>query len=54
MLSAITRIDYAAENAGDYVPPVIGPHSMTFAEAITRDPIATLRSQVTRVHMKTL
>ena len=54
VLSAITRIEYAAENAGDYVPIVIGPRSMTFAEAITRDPIATLRSLVRGVHMKRL
>jgi len=54
VLSAITRIEYAAENAGDYVPIVIGPRSTTFAEAITRDPIATLRSLVRGVHMKRL
>ena len=54
MLSAITRIEYAAENAGDYVPIVIGPRSTTFAEAITRDPVTTLWSVVRGVHMKTL
>jgi len=53
VLSTITHIKYAAENAGDYVPIAIGPHSMTFAEVITCDPVATLRSLVRGVHMKT-
>ena len=54
VLSAITRIEYAAENAGDYAPPAIGPRSTTFTEAIACDPIATLQSLVRGVRMKIL
>ena len=53
MLSTITHIEYAAENAGDYVP-VTGPRSTKFAEVITHDPIATLQSLVRGVCMTTL
>jgi hypothetical protein len=37
-------MEYAKETAGDYVPA--GQRSTTFAEAISRDPIATVRSLV--------
>ena len=50
VLSAITHIKYAAENADDYVPPMT--RSATFTEAIAWDPIAILRSLIRGVCLK--
>ena len=44
VLSAITNMDYAANDAEDYAPNGLTP--MTFIDAINRDPIATVRTLV--------
>ena len=49
MLSTITSIEYAAENAVDFIPT--GPVSITFAGALNHDPIATVRSLIRSVRL---
>lgn len=46
VLSTITNLDYAAENANDYVPEPVETEPDTFIDAVFRDPIATVRSLV--------
>jgi len=47
VLSAITSMEYAADNAPNYVPHGIAPHrSATFLDSISHDPIAMVRTLV--------
>jgi len=47
VLSAITSMEYAADNAPNYVPHGIVPHrSATFLDSISRDPIAMVQTLV--------
>ena len=47
VLSAITSMEYAADNAPNYIPHGIAPHrSATFLDSISRDPIAMVRTLV--------
>ncbi|KAH9950786.1 ribonuclease H-like domain-containing protein [Amylocystis lapponica] len=45
VLGAITKLDFAANSAPEYVP-TIGPQPRSFLDAIDRDPIATVRTLV--------
>ena len=47
ILKAITDMDFATENANEFVPD--GPSATTFVDAIDRDPIATIRSVIRAV-----
>ena len=40
-------MEYAKETASDYIP--IGPDPSSFTDAMSRDPIATLRSLIRAV-----
>ncbi|KAJ8584034.1 hypothetical protein M405DRAFT_747679, partial [Rhizopogon salebrosus TDB-379] len=46
VLKAITNLDYATEDAQDFVPE--GPQARTLLDAIKRDPIATIRASSIR------
>lgn len=47
VLGAMTKLEYAAPAAPDYVPS--GRTPMSFWDAVNRDPIATLRSLIRAV-----
>jgi len=47
VLSAITNLEYAAEEAEDYIPP--NTESLTFLDALSRDPVAAVRSLIRSV-----
>jgi hypothetical protein len=49
VLEAITYVDFAAENADEFVPD--GPLATTFKDAISQDPIATVQSLVRAVSL---
>ena len=44
VLGAITKLEYAKENAADFVPNMPAP--TTFEDVLRRDPVATTRSLI--------
>lgn len=49
VLGAMTKVEYAAQTAEDHIP--FGPQPETFWDAVSRDPIATLRSLIRAVRL---
>jgi hypothetical protein len=47
VLDAITDMDYALEQADNFVPPEVPAN--TFVDALERDPVATVRSLIKEV-----
>lgn len=47
VLAAMTKLEHGLSSAPDYVPK--GPLPLSFLEALTRDPIATLQSLIRSV-----
>jgi hypothetical protein len=47
VLKAMTMVEYAAEDAGDFIPDQ--PPAETFVDALERDPVACVRSLIKAV-----
>ncbi|KAJ7433152.1 hypothetical protein FB451DRAFT_1064718, partial [Mycena latifolia] len=52
VLGAITNMEFAAPEAGDFVPPVA--EATNFLDAINRDPVATIRTTVRVIRASSL